>query len=168
MVAIRRLVEGLLAESVAVCGGRLFGRTRHRRHDSTNPPFTPDFHRELTLVTRIIICLCDLETVREHGVVLVYLCTSELHAYGAFLDIVSRTQLTITEVFRCAHSRTIQTRRLLYCINLALPACALRCIEARVRGANFAASRRSCRRLPPIQKFNLPCILPTSLQLFLN
>lgn len=27
-----------------------------------------------------IICLCDLETVREHGVAVVYLCTPELHA----------------------------------------------------------------------------------------
>lgn len=80
MVAVRRLVEGLLAETVPVCGGRLFGRTRHRRHDSADPPFTPDFHRELTLGTRIIICLCDLETVRVHDGALVYLCRSELHA----------------------------------------------------------------------------------------
>lgn len=114
MVTISRLVVVSFAEIVPVCGGRMFGRTRHRRHDS-DPPFTPDFHRELTLGTRIIICLCDLETVREHDVALVYLCTSELHAYGAFLVLVSRTQLTITEVFPCAHPRTIQTRRLQYC-----------------------------------------------------
>jgi hypothetical protein len=53
VVAVRGLVEGLLAEAVPVRGGRLFGRARHRRHVS-EPPFTPDFHRELALGTGIL------------------------------------------------------------------------------------------------------------------
>lgn len=73
-----------------VCGRfscRRYGRVRRADVRSDPPPtpwllptvharFSPWIHTRHTH----IICLCDLETVREHGVAVVYLCTPELHA----------------------------------------------------------------------------------------
>lgn len=83
MMTVRRFVEGFLAERMAVGSGRLSGH-RHRRH-CFYPPFKPDFHRETKQCTRIIICLCDLETVRVHFAGGSVLRASELHADAPFL-----------------------------------------------------------------------------------
>lgn len=75
-MAVRRLVERLLAEAVPMAGWSL---SRDRRHvpRSTAAPLTPDFHREATqgaprVDDNIITTrqpLRDLETVRVHNCV---------------------------------------------------------------------------------------------------
>lgn len=83
VMTVSWLVKGFLAERMAVGSGRLT-RHRHRRH-CFYPPFTPDFHRKIKQCTRIIICLCDLETVRVHFAAVLVPCSSQLHGGEPYL-----------------------------------------------------------------------------------
>lgn len=53
MMTVCRPVKGFLAEAVPMAG---WGIGRKRRHDPrpSAAPFTPDFHREITLCTLIL------------------------------------------------------------------------------------------------------------------
>lgn len=82
MVTVRRLVERLLAEAVAVYDGPRLGRScSARRHDrrartaEPNARFSPDHGAQHVHFTH----LCDVGAVAEHFVGRTFVCTPQLH-----------------------------------------------------------------------------------------